>query len=126
MTSAAGSPIAICLDGDHRFWSLPCTGNTAWKGIIVPNVRIELDETTLFDSEERYPPLGAMVRRGTELTIVAKGDRDRHLGNAHFAMIVGLSPSREDMAAGFSRWNVVLPRGEERLVLKKIDIMAAT
>ncbi|MGY3146379.1 hypothetical protein ACVWYQ_003378 [Bradyrhizobium sp. USDA 3397] len=125
VTSAQGSPIAICLDGDHRFWSLPCTNNTAWKGVIIPNVRIELDENTLFDAEDRYPALGVMVRRESELTIVAKGERGSFHGNVHFPVMTGLPPSRENMAAGFSRWNVVLWRGEEKQVLAKVDITVA-
>lgn len=124
--SAAGSPIAICLDGDHRFWSLPCTDNTAWKGVIIPNVAIELDETTLFDAEERYPPLGAMVRRNTELTVVANGGRGSYRGSAHFPVMIDLLPSRENMAAGFTRWSVVLWRGDERRVLTTVETGAAS
>lgn len=44
VTSVNNVAVAICLDGDQKFSSLPCADNEAWKGLIVPGVSIEVDE----------------------------------------------------------------------------------
>lgn len=117
--------MTACLDGDHRFWALPCANNTAWKGVIIPGVAIELDETSLFDTDQDHPPRGAMVRRKTELALIAKADNATYPGSIHLPIMVDLPLCRENMAVGFTRWHIVLWRGDEKQVLFKVDTAKA-
>ena len=122
VTSLGSAATAISLDGDHKFTSFQCADNEAWKGLIVPGVSIEVDEATLFDADGRYPPVGTAVRKGTELSIVSKGENRMYSRTVYCPVAANLPKCREDMAVGFTRWQVVLWRGDEKQVLKVIEL----
>ncbi|ACF00312.1 hypothetical protein [Rhodopseudomonas palustris] len=112
---------AIVLEGNHEFVCFPSGGNESWKGVIVPGVKIEVDETAMFDAENWRLPPGAMVRRGAELVIVARDDQG-FSRVTQCPIVNGLPRCRDNFAAGFARWQVVIGRGEERRILKVVDI----
>jgi len=76
VTGAPGEKLAVYL-GQHKFSACPCGDSDGWKGLVITGVSIELDETSLFDPDQEDAPLGALVREGTGLNIIAK-IRDRH------------------------------------------------
>jgi hypothetical protein len=49
VTTAYAQPTAIFLDGNHRFLTIDCADNTNYKGLLVSNVRIEIDETSVYE-----------------------------------------------------------------------------
>jgi hypothetical protein len=121
VTAASGPAVAVFLEGQHQFAMFECASNTSWKGMIVPNIAIELDEASVFDAEGYYPPLGTMVRKDETLTIVAKiSEGIRSTGLT--PVLTGLPPCREKMAAGFTRWQIVLGQGRAKRVLKTVEI----
>lgn len=63
-----------------------------------------------------------MTRKGTDLCIVAKGENRMFSRTMYYPVASGLPPCRETMAAGFTRWQVVLWRGDEKQVLKKVEL----
>lgn len=117
----AGEAMAIVLDGQHQFHGFTSADNTAWKGAIIPNVAVELDHEAMFDVEGTYPPAGAMVRKGSELLVVARSDHGLR-STVRISVQKDLPPSRDAMATGFLRWQIVLGEGLAKRVLKIIEV----
>ena len=109
------SKIAVALEGDHRFLSFNCSGNTSWSGVVIPNVTVEVDETSVTD----LAPLGVLVRAGTTLAIKTK--RDGGMGNQTVPIATDLTPCADTLMARFSRWRVVIGEGLSKRELKAIE-----
>jgi hypothetical protein len=107
------SMIAVALDGDHCFSSFDCRGNTSWEGLVIPNVAIEVDETSIIDDA----PVGILVRTGTTLAIKTRMDR---LGTQLMPLLGNLTPCHEGLQAAFSRWRVVIGDGFSKRELMAI------
>ncbi|MCK1519395.1 hypothetical protein [Bradyrhizobium sp. 17] len=73
-TTADATPATIFLDGDHRFVAIDCADNTNCKGLLIPNVRIEVDETSVYDTVGNYAPPGMVVRQNDGLFVAASAD----------------------------------------------------
>jgi hypothetical protein len=112
------SKIAVALEGDHRFLSFECSGNTSWSGMIIPNVTVEVDETSVTDSA----PLGVLIRTGTTLAIKTK--QDGGMGNQNVPVATDLIPCADSLIARFSRWRVVIGDGISKRELKAINTAA--
>lgn len=115
-----GAKTAVVLDTSSQFASFECVDNTAWAGLLIPRVRIELDETSVFLTQRHGEPLGAMVRRGSTLTLVSKGDWASQ--RRHVVVAAGLAPVEQDQQTGFLCWQVVLGQGAEKRVLHNMDV----
>lgn len=114
-----GEPAAVFLTGQHRFQFFCCAGNDNWTGIVIPGVRIEVDETRISDMGSGTP-LGCAVRSDTRLTVRAKSERS-YSSTTAVTLHDELS-SAGDHSAGFMRWQVVLGTGDEKRVLTEIDL----
>lgn len=112
------SPVAIILDGDFKFMLIECAGTTAWKGILVPNVGIEIDETSLCEAESVRPPAGALLRVDTRLVVGTRGERS--IRSPSVVLERNLAPTH-DLNAGFLRWRIVIGDGQDKRVLREID-----
>jgi hypothetical protein len=117
VSQAGGPSMAVFLEGQFRFFTFDCTSNGAWKGILIPNVRLEVDESSAGDNTA---PLGALVRRETQLVIRTKSEHG--LGAGVIPLLTNLPPGRQGMAATFTRWCVVIGEGVDRRELKTIDV----
>lgn len=115
-----GAPTVVMLSASDQFTSFECASNTVWAGLMIPRVRIEVDEASVFVPQRRGEPLGALVRHGTTLSIVSKGDWSSP--HRHVIVVSGLQPAEADQEAGFLRWQVVLGEGSEKRVLHKMDV----
>jgi hypothetical protein len=120
VVATAESKFAIVLGGEHRFRSFECSNNMSWAGLVIPNVAIEIDETSIVNAGPGSAPLGALVRAGTTLAIATKSD-DR-MGNHTVPVLTGLTPCRDDLAAGFKRWRVVIGEEQSKRELKMIEV----
>ncbi|MCR8724073.1 hypothetical protein [Frigidibacter sp. ROC022] len=110
-----GVAVAVLLSGDQKSCLIECEGNDSWKGLIVPDVRVEVDESSLVDVNVYNPPSLAVVRTGTRLAIRATREKwiqSRQLVTLH----EGLVPAGE-LQATFARWQVVVGVGDTRRVL---------
>jgi len=114
-----GAPTAIFLTGQFRFQLLSSAGNGAWKGLVVPNVRVEVDEKSLFDADYGTP-IGAIVRADTSLTIRGKSEYSYSPTSA-VTLHDGLGPSSE-YKVGFSCWRVVVGLGQDKRTLFEMDL----
>ncbi len=114
---------AVFIDGHYDFGSFEYDENSDWAGVIIPNVRIELDEASVFDPSEAHPPLGAVVREGETLNIVASM-QDRRIGNGRTRIVLksGLPRCPDHYAAAFSKWQVVIGENDNKQVLKQVVI----
>lgn len=121
VTSAPGEPTAIFLDGQHRFSYMPSAGNDDWTGVLVPNVAIEIDETSILDASEGQP-LGVLVRKHTRLSIQA---HDPHRSLSTIAIVADLPACHENESAAFARWQIVVGDGLSKRVLKTFDAREA-
>ena len=121
VTTADATPAAIFLDGDHRFVAIDCADNTNYKGLLIPNVRIEVDETSVYDTVGNYAPPGMVVRQNDGLFVATSADRMRMRSDL-FALQRGLAASGVNLSAGFSKWQIVLGNDPHQRVLKTIDL----
>jgi hypothetical protein len=121
ITHASGSPYAIFLAGQHQFTSFECGGNDSWKGVLIPNASIEVDESSIFDVRDTRTPLGALVREHTQLSLVTRADTG-FSGSVKTPLIGGLPPCRQDMSAGFTNWRIFLGEGTTKRELKRVEI----
>lgn len=118
-----GTRYAICLTeaGDLRFAGFSSGDAHNWRGMIVPDVQIEVDETSIYDTAYSDVRIGSLVRSGSTLSIAAKpeGWRGSH---ALFALVEGLPETVDGAGAGFTRWQIVIGAGIDKLILKAISV----
>lgn len=114
--------IAIFLGGDHAFHFFTPDEDTPYAGLLIPEVSIDVDETSLFDATDETAPVGAVVRANTHLTIAAMGNARYSVRAERVPLIEGLAPCEQNVRAGFHRWQIVLGSGIEKRILKTIDV----
>lgn len=124
-----GKPICVCLD-DYpqlgQFLAFACEANEQWTGLHIPGVRIELDETSLYDSQGYVLPLGAMVRFDDRLLLQARFE-GHILGMSNGVVIYsGLPPCAPQQSACFLKWQIVLGEGDAKRVLATVDATPKT
>jgi hypothetical protein len=120
ITPAPGKPTALVVDQKDTFAFFASEGNMAWNGLRIPNISIEIDETSVFDVTGRYPPLGTLVRKTNSLDVVARPDFGRPVSS--FVRILANLPAGDaKMEAGFKRWQIVVGEGWAKRVLMTFD-----
>ncbi len=119
-TTAKGTA-ALCLGGQFRFVGFECEGNTAWSGIIVPEVQVEVDAASSPELRGRGASIGCARRQGDKLGILGRGADD---GRSLFIVLANQLAKSGDEAANFERWQVVLGAGMDRRVLFTVDVSA--
>ncbi|GGA91249.1 hypothetical protein GCM10011491_19070 [Brucella endophytica] len=106
--------MAVFLSGSYAFDFFE-SANENWGGLIIPNVRIEVDETDLFNPDQTGASLGTVIRKDTRLIIRAR--RERFSGpSTEITLHDGLA-SAEELRAGFNKWQVVIGEGLSKRVL---------
>ncbi|MBX9576109.1 MAG: hypothetical protein K2X07_10770 [Caulobacteraceae bacterium] len=116
-----GEPTAVFLSGDYAFRSFPSGGADNWKGVVVPDVRIEIDETSLADPDRNGHALGVVVREETKLIVRTMAE---HCFGRSVPVVIqsGLPEARG--SAAFMKWQIVIGHGDEKRVLHKVDLAA--
>lgn len=108
-------------DALHRIFDFD--GHTNLNGMLIPNVSILLDETSLTDVSAQYPPVGSLVRKGTELCVHSGyiGGRMLHHGGL-FTLLSDLPPCDPNQSACFLKWEIVFGEGDDQRILKQIEV----
>lgn len=108
-------PTAVFLSGQHKSMFFKTEGNGRWGGLIVPSVRIEIDETSFVDEYSSEAPMLSVTRTDTKLVVAAKAERSfgRQI---QIALHEGLVSSGEAKAK-FANWQIVLGWGQDKRVL---------
>lgn len=105
----------------HRIFELD--GLSELLGVLIPNVSIELDETSLHDVNGYHPPAGSLVRKGTLLAVQSGYIGGRTLGyGGLFTLLSDLPQCEINQSACFLKWQIVLGEGEDKRVLKKVEV----
>jgi hypothetical protein len=109
------------LEGESAFLSFDCTGDASWRGLLVPNVDIELDATSVFDPGESQEILGSAVRKGNTLSIVTK--QEKYVFGPRRMVIIGNLPEADGgLAAAFKTWSIKIGEANNRRTLKTIRV----
>jgi len=117
--------VAVFIGTEHRFEAMPCLDNTAWKGVIVPNVTIEVDENSIFNTEERILSAGSLVRRDTRLMLtVRRQERFSRSAYDFITLSSGLIECATGMEVAFDAWSVMLGAGRDKRTLFKFEPQA--
>jgi hypothetical protein len=95
------APTAVFLNDQFQFHYFPTAGSENWSGLIIPNVRIEVDETTAFDPAYGASPLGTVVRAATQLTVYATTERS--FGRSRAVPLVSNLPAASPESADSAR-----------------------
>jgi hypothetical protein len=90
--------------------------------MLIPNVGIEVDPSSVFDPNSHDAPLGAIVRRGTELGIAAKLEGQSFYSGQVVPLVSGLFEARDGHAVGFRRWAITVGVDENRRSLFEVDL----
>lgn len=114
-----GEPIAVFLAGNHAFQSFPSGEADNWNGVVVPDVRVEIDETSLYDPDQNGHALGILVREETKLVVRSKAEHS--FGRSVPVVIQSGLPDCKGSAA-FTRWQVVIGQGDEKRILHRVDL----
>jgi hypothetical protein len=114
-----GAPVAVFLSGDYKFHFFETKGAARWKGLIIPNVRIEVDETSLSDASYTSAPLGSLVRTGTTLGLRVR--REGGFDDGAIADLHSNLPSAGSEEASFSKWQIVVGTGADKRALWKYN-----
>ena len=118
--------MAIFLDPQHDFEAWECSTATNHRGILIPEVQIEIDEKSTFDTERTYAPYGALVRKGDTLSIAILASDDRRIRRQQLLpVITGLPASGSDIEVGFLKWQLSIGEGDNRRVLRTIEVKPA-
>lgn len=118
IASVADVPYFVLLGHEHRFAAFPSTDNRSHKGLIVPDVRIEVDEASADDTDAWDAPLGSVIFKEGKIAIRVK-KADSFSGGLLLAELA-VCPSTE-IVASFSLWQIVVGSGAEKRVLLSID-----
>lgn len=112
---------AVFLDPSSKWASFEYEENSSYGGVLVPNVEIEVDVESALNASRHDMPLGTLVRAERSLFVtVSEGDGFR--GGFRGEILTNLSEIPERQASGFLRWQITLSAGEDKRVLKAIDI----
>jgi len=115
-------PAALFLSENHRFQWFASAHNEHWHGLLVAGVRIEVDETSIFDPARLHAKLGTVVRQGTQLVAQAKPASNRSVNGFEPVVLEDGLAATTDEAAGFHRWRIVIGSGRDKRVLHEVSI----
>jgi hypothetical protein len=117
----------VMIDKDQIFHAYEYKEDDQDKGIVIPGISIEIDETTIFDVETVYAPYGALIREGSRLSVAARiHDTHRMARQRIIPLLSGLPPCPEGSKAGFRKWQIVLGEGIEKRVLREFAVEPAS
>ncbi|NSL25111.1 hypothetical protein [Agrobacterium tumefaciens] len=106
-------PAAVFLEGEYAYHYFESADNTSWRGLIIPNVRVEVDETSVSDGGA----LGSLVRKSTTLGVRVK--RDRSFDDGATVTLHDELADAGDQRAGFQNWQIVIGIDANKRVLWK-------
>lgn len=119
--TAKDNPFFVLLGDDHRFEGFPASGNTSHKGVIVPNIGIEVDETSVGEGDSWDIPLGSIVSKSGQIGVLTTNAGS--FGSGRFVASLGPTPASE-VSAFFSKWRVFIGQGAEKRTLVSVDAKA--
>jgi len=110
---------AILFDHKGHFVVFECHNDHTWDGILIPNVAIEVDETSIVIDNQ--PPLGSLTREDTHLIIHAL-ENDGFKSRTKVTIASDLPHGDQYLSASFTKWQICLGNGPTKRVLKQVNV----
>lgn len=110
-----GAAAAVFLSGTYKSIFIESAGNDRWRGLIIPDVRIEVDETSVVGAGCNNEPFLSVVRTDKRLVIPAQ--RDHQFGASALITLHDDLASAGEFQAIFSNWQVVVGTDQNVRVL---------
>lgn len=117
-----GEPVAMCLSEGQRYEAFKSAGNDAHKGMLIPNVRIEVDPSSVLDPNSQQVTLGVIIRQGMSMGVMAKLRGQGFYSGQVVPLVSGLPEARDGHAVGFRRWAITLGADKNRRSLFEVDL----
>lgn len=86
-----------------------------WSGLIIGKVRIEVDETSLYDPDSDGTSPGSMLRSDDRLSIRALAEAEPY--QQRYLVLHEHLPNTDGRRAAFTRWQAVIGLGLDKRVL---------
>lgn len=113
----------VILDGDLPFQAYAIKDDGPWSGMLIPHVRIEVDEKSAYNPAQRVEA-GTIIREDDLLIVAAVAGPHPQIGRpAMIAIGGGLPPCQKHERAGFRRWRIVLGTGYDTRELMSVDAL---
>lgn len=119
IAGTAEAPIAIILEGEFAHQHFKASGSEHWDGLIIPNLRVEVDDTSAFDARAIRNPVGSVVRTASELALLVQNKPPMGLGR--ICLETGLADMGQH-SVGFYRWQLVRGEGQGKQVFRIFDV----
>jgi hypothetical protein len=98
----------IVLDGDLPFQAYPVKPDEPWTGILIPGVRIELNEKTAYNPTHLMEA-GSVIREADRVNVAAVSGPHPHIGRPiMITLLNGLPECEPHERAGFREWRIVI------------------
>jgi hypothetical protein len=113
---------AVFLDGHLTFHSMDCKDAGHAEGLLIPNVRVLVDPSSVIDPRQDGPRAGMLIRHLDKLSIWTIGQNRFSHNMARIDLVSDLPPSASAKQVGFLRWQIVLGKWTEQRVLFEMDL----
>lgn len=111
----------IILDGDLPFQAYGIREEDPWIGVLIPQVRIEVNPSSCYDPATR-PEVGSIIREADMLAVVGIAGPYPRMGRpVTISLTDGLSPCAAHQRAGFREWKILIGDGDESRELLAVN-----
>ncbi|MDC7745815.1 hypothetical protein [Rhizobium binxianense] len=111
-------PFFVFLSAKNNFGAFKQSLKPRNPGIIIPNVSVEVDESSVGEYDAWDTRAGSFVFEGGTAGVLAGDARTEGMGR----FVVNIANvTRSEVSASFSRWQLVTGSGYDRKVLLSID-----
>ena len=107
--------MAVFLSGQHKSQFFESEGNEQWGGLIIPSVRVEIDETSFVDAYSSGVPPLSVIRTDKRLALATK--KERSFGRSIQVVLHDDLMSAGEFQAAFTNWQIVLGEGQNKRIM---------
>lgn len=107
--------MAVFLSGAHSSKCFESEGNQNWGGLIIPSFRIEINLNSIVDTDRNEAPALSLTRTADQTFIRAK--RGNEFEPSQIVTLQNGLPSTGEKTATFAKWQIVIDRGNDTVVL---------
>jgi len=115
--------LAVFPSAMKRAWQyFECEGNQYWKGVIIPEIEVEIDASSRIATNVGEAKSGDISYVEGVLSLLVSGRTDT-MGEQHWECFgeQKVQPTRNHPPVIFKRWNVIVHDGEEKHILLKFE-----
>lgn len=116
---------AVFLDGKYAFNSFRVDASLSWMGLIVPDIRFEVDPRSSFDARSAWSPLGALLigSNGARIQTEAQGGHG-FTEKIEIPLSLEVPPIVGELDVGFKKWALIRGEGRDARTLFRFETTA--